>query len=161
MTDLGKYDMKKQKLKIYCFWTTAPQHDQDCKRLEKIQPYHCGFKHTESVEQSSESVKITNSDSGWGCLANYGKLTFENYSHVDNDISVHGALSDAEILNFAHLDEDKEEDEEEQLPIPIPKGTYITAEASTMPSHKPMKDHLTFLLYANASGDLKVKQLLE
>ncbi|UYV61092.1 hypothetical protein LAZ67_1003374 [Cordylochernes scorpioides] len=42
----------------------------------------------------------------------------------------------------------------------MPKRTYITAEANTMPGHKPMKDRLTLLLCANASGDLKVKPLL-
>ncbi|UYV74075.1 hypothetical protein LAZ67_11002039 [Cordylochernes scorpioides] len=33
--------------------------------------------------------------------------------------SVHGALTEAEILNLAHLDEDEVEDEEEQPPIPV------------------------------------------
>ncbi|UYV80139.1 hypothetical protein LAZ67_18001814 [Cordylochernes scorpioides] len=42
----------------------------------------------------------------------------------------------------------------------MPKRTYITAEANTMPGHKPMKDRLTLLLCANASRDLKVKPLL-
>ncbi|UYV79264.1 hypothetical protein LAZ67_17001849 [Cordylochernes scorpioides] len=42
----------------------------------------------------------------------------------------------------------------------MPKRTYITAEANTMPGHKPKKDRLTLLLCANASGDLKVKPLL-
>ena len=79
----------------------------------------CGFKQTENVEQSSEPPKITNSDSGWGLLPNYGELTFEDYAHVDDDISVHGALTDAELLNLAPLDEDEEENEEEQPPIPV------------------------------------------
>ncbi|UYV72563.1 SETMAR [Cordylochernes scorpioides] len=70
----------------------------------------CGFKHTESVEQSSESLKIANSDSGWGRLTNYGDLTFENYSHVNEDISVHGSLTDANILNSTHLVQDEKED---------------------------------------------------
>lgn len=42
----------------------------------------------------------------------------------------------------------------------MPKRTYITAEENAMPGHKPMKDRLTLLLCANASGDLKVKPLL-
>jgi hypothetical protein len=42
----------------------------------------------------------------------------------------------------------------------MPKRTYITEEENAMPGHKPMKDRLTLLLCANASGDLKVKPLL-
>nr|XP_020452715.1 tigger transposable element-derived protein 1 [Monopterus albus] len=42
----------------------------------------------------------------------------------------------------------------------MPKRTYITAEENAMPGHKPMKDRLTLLLCANASGDLKIKPLL-
>ncbi|PNF40558.1 hypothetical protein B7P43_G07603 [Cryptotermes secundus] len=42
----------------------------------------------------------------------------------------------------------------------MPKQTYITAEDNALPSHKPMKDHLTLLFCANASGDLKIKPLL-
>lgn len=41
----------------------------------------------------------------------------------------------------------------------MPRDTYITEEENAMPSHKPMKDHLTLLLCANVSGDLKVKPL--
>ncbi|UYV82098.1 hypothetical protein LAZ67_21000825 [Cordylochernes scorpioides] len=61
--------------------------------------------------------KMTNSDSGWERLPNSGELAFEDYSHVDDNISVHGALTDDDIFNLAHLDE--EEDEEEQSPIPV------------------------------------------
>ena len=42
----------------------------------------------------------------------------------------------------------------------MPRRTYITAEEKTMPGHKPMKDRLTLLFCANASGDLKIKPLL-
>jgi hypothetical protein len=42
----------------------------------------------------------------------------------------------------------------------MPKRTYITAEENAMLGHKPMKDRLTLLLCANASGDFKVKPLL-
>lgn len=42
----------------------------------------------------------------------------------------------------------------------MPKRTYILAEEKAMPSHKPMKDGLTLLFCANASGDFKVKPLL-
>ncbi|XP_061899525.1 tigger transposable element-derived protein 1-like [Entelurus aequoreus] len=42
----------------------------------------------------------------------------------------------------------------------MPKKTYITREEKSLPGHKPMKDRLTLLLCANASGDCKVKPLL-
>nr|XP_033807654.1 tigger transposable element-derived protein 1-like [Geotrypetes seraphini] len=42
----------------------------------------------------------------------------------------------------------------------MPKRTYITAEENALLGHKPMKDHLTLLFCANASGDFKVKPLL-
>ena len=42
----------------------------------------------------------------------------------------------------------------------IPKRTYITEEEKALPGHKPMKDRLTLLFCANASGDLKIKPLL-
>ncbi|XP_007424618.1 tigger transposable element-derived protein 1-like [Python bivittatus] len=42
----------------------------------------------------------------------------------------------------------------------MPKRTYITEEENAMPGHKPMKDRLTLLFCANASGDFKVKPLL-
>ncbi|CAH2315065.1 tigger transposable element-derived 1-like [Pelobates cultripes] len=42
----------------------------------------------------------------------------------------------------------------------MPKRTFITEEETSLPGHKPMKDRLTFLFCANASGDLKIKPLL-
>ncbi|XP_045141367.1 tigger transposable element-derived protein 1-like isoform X2 [Echinops telfairi] len=42
----------------------------------------------------------------------------------------------------------------------MPKRTYITTEEKKSPGHKPLKDRLTLLLCANASGDLKIKPLL-
>ncbi|XP_068250614.1 tigger transposable element-derived protein 1-like [Palaemon carinicauda] len=42
----------------------------------------------------------------------------------------------------------------------MPRRTFITAEEKTVPGHKPMKDRLTLLLCANASGDCKIKPLL-
>lgn len=42
----------------------------------------------------------------------------------------------------------------------MPKRTHITQEEQKLPGHKPMKDRLTLLLCANASGDLKIKPLL-
>ncbi|XP_069188071.1 tigger transposable element-derived protein 1 isoform X1 [Procambarus clarkii] len=40
------------------------------------------------------------------------------------------------------------------------KRTYITQEEQSLPGHKPMKDRVTLVLCANASGDCKVKPLL-
>ncbi|XP_063307083.1 tigger transposable element-derived protein 1-like isoform X3 [Pelobates fuscus] len=42
----------------------------------------------------------------------------------------------------------------------MPKRTFITEEETSLPGHKPMKDRLTLLFCANASGDLKIKPLL-
>ncbi|XP_068204478.1 tigger transposable element-derived protein 1-like isoform X2 [Palaemon carinicauda] len=42
----------------------------------------------------------------------------------------------------------------------LPKRTYITAEENLVVGHKPMKDRLSLLLCANASGDCKIKPLL-
>nr|XP_053643175.1 tigger transposable element-derived protein 1-like [Cherax quadricarinatus]XP_053643176.1 tigger transposable element-derived protein 1-like [Cherax quadricarinatus]XP_053643177.1 tigger transposable element-derived protein 1-like [Cherax quadricarinatus]XP_053643178.1 tigger transposable element-derived protein 1-like [Cherax quadricarinatus] len=42
----------------------------------------------------------------------------------------------------------------------MPSRTYITEEEKALPGHKPMKDRLTLLMCANASGDCKVKPLL-
>ncbi|XP_051909559.1 tigger transposable element-derived protein 1-like [Hippocampus zosterae] len=42
----------------------------------------------------------------------------------------------------------------------MPKRTYITREEKSLRGHKPMKDRLTLLLCANATGDCKVKPLL-
>nr|XP_053650562.1 tigger transposable element-derived protein 1-like [Cherax quadricarinatus] len=42
----------------------------------------------------------------------------------------------------------------------MPKRIFITQEEKALPEHKPMKDRLTLLFCANASGDFKVKPLL-
>ena len=42
----------------------------------------------------------------------------------------------------------------------MPRRTYITKEETTLPGHKPIKNQLTLLFCANASGDCKVKPLL-
>jgi hypothetical protein len=42
----------------------------------------------------------------------------------------------------------------------VPNRTYITKEEKSLPGHKPMKDRLTLLWGANASGDTKLKPLL-
>jgi len=43
----------------------------------------------------------------------------------------------------------------------MPKRTYITKEEKFMPGYnKPMKDRITLLFCANASGDLKIKPML-
>ncbi|XP_034958419.2 tigger transposable element-derived protein 1-like [Zootoca vivipara] len=42
----------------------------------------------------------------------------------------------------------------------MPKRTFLTQEEAKLPGHKPMKDHLTLLFCANASGDLKIKPML-
>ncbi|XP_023237133.1 Fanconi anemia group I protein-like [Centruroides sculpturatus] len=42
----------------------------------------------------------------------------------------------------------------------MPNRTFIIKEEKTLLGHKPMKDRLTLLFAANASGDLKIKPLL-
>ncbi|GFY27876.1 tigger transposable element-derived protein 1 [Trichonephila clavipes] len=42
----------------------------------------------------------------------------------------------------------------------MPNHTYITKDEKSVPGHKPMKDRLTLLWGANASGDMKLKPLL-
>ena len=42
----------------------------------------------------------------------------------------------------------------------MPNRTFITKEEKALPGHKPMKDRLTLMLCANASGDFKVKPML-
>ncbi|XP_068225743.1 tigger transposable element-derived protein 1-like [Palaemon carinicauda] len=42
----------------------------------------------------------------------------------------------------------------------MPHRTYITAELKRLPGHKPLKDRLTFALFASASRDCKGKPLL-
>ncbi|GFS39897.1 tigger transposable element-derived protein 1 [Trichonephila inaurata madagascariensis] len=39
----------------------------------------------------------------------------------------------------------------------MPNRTYITKDEKSVPGHKPIKDRLTLLLGANASGDMKLK----
>ncbi|GFQ69500.1 tigger transposable element-derived protein 1 [Trichonephila clavata] len=41
----------------------------------------------------------------------------------------------------------------------MPNHIYITKDEKSIPGHKPMKDRLTLLLGANASGDMKLKPL--
>lgn len=77
----------------------------------------CGFKKTGNVEQSSEPPKITNSGSEWGLLPDCRELTFEDYTHVDDDISVYGILTDTELMSMVSLDEDDEKEDEEEEPL--------------------------------------------
>lgn len=42
----------------------------------------------------------------------------------------------------------------------MPKRTFITQEEKALPGHKPMKDRLTLLFCANASGDCKMTPML-
>ena len=42
----------------------------------------------------------------------------------------------------------------------MPKRTFITQEEKALPGHKPMKDRLTLLFCANASGDCKIMPML-
>ena len=41
----------------------------------------------------------------------------------------------------------------------MPNRTYITKEEKSVPGHKPMKDSINILVYANASGDCKTKPM--
>ena len=38
--------------------------------------------------------------------------------------------------------------------------TYITKEKKSMPGHKPMKERITILVFANASDDCKIKPMV-
>lgn len=71
---------------------------------------------TDNEAQSSELPIFTSTDPGWGLLPNCGELTFEDFVQVDHDISVHGVLTDAELLD---LDNNEEENEEDQPLIPV------------------------------------------
>nr|XP_061813016.1 tigger transposable element-derived protein 1-like [Nerophis lumbriciformis] len=42
----------------------------------------------------------------------------------------------------------------------MPNRTFITQEEKSVPGHKPMKDRLTLLMCANASGDCEIKPML-
>ena len=42
----------------------------------------------------------------------------------------------------------------------MPNRTYITKEEKSMPGHKPIKDRITILACANASGDHKIKPMV-
>ncbi|CAH2253845.1 tigger transposable element-derived 1-like [Pelobates cultripes] len=42
----------------------------------------------------------------------------------------------------------------------MPKSTFIVEEETSLPGHKPMKDHVILLFCANTSGDPKIKPLL-
>ena len=42
----------------------------------------------------------------------------------------------------------------------MPKRTFITQEEKALLGHKPMKDRLTLLFCANASGDCKITPML-
>jgi hypothetical protein len=42
----------------------------------------------------------------------------------------------------------------------MPKRTFTTKEEKCIPGYKPMKDRITLLFCANASGDLKIKPVL-
>ncbi|CAH2097494.1 unnamed protein product [Euphydryas editha] len=46
-------------------------------------------------------------------------LGLDDYAQVDDDISIHGVLTDYELMNMVSLDEDEEENEEEELPTPV------------------------------------------
>lgn len=41
----------------------------------------------------------------------------------------------------------------------MPKGTFTSAEKNVLPGQKPIKNRLKQLFLANASGDLKIKQI--
>lgn len=69
----------------------------------------CGFKQTQNEEQSSVPPKATSSDPGWRLLPDFGGWPFEDYVHVNDHISVYGALTDVEL---SELDENEEETEE-------------------------------------------------
>lgn len=44
--------------------------------------------------------------------------------------------------------------------IKLPNRTFINKEEKKLAGHKPMKDRLTLLFAANATGNLKIKPLL-
>lgn len=84
-------------------------------------------------------------------VASANKKAAEDYvKHFDNLISTNGLCS-KQIFNC---------DETGLFWKKMPRRTYITRQENQLPGHKPIKDRLTLLLCANASGDLKIKPLL-
>lgn len=86
-----------------------------------------------------------------GEAASADKRAAENYIHHFETMTQRNGFCSHQVFNC---------DETGLFWKKMPRRTYITQEEKKMPGHKPMKDRLTLLLCANASGDLKIKPLL-
>lgn len=112
------------------------------KNVSHITLHNCfrksGFKQTENDGPISQPPNHTNSILGWELLPDCGPLTFQEYVQVDDDIGVHGVLTDAELLDLPSQDDDGEENEEEEIeeppPVPVTLSEARTA-LSTLRSY--------------------------
>ena len=129
----------------------------------------------DDIKKKSASTSDSESDSSFTFKASRG--WFEKFRHRTgiHRVSRHGEAASADqaaaekyVAEFDRFVTDEEFvpqqvfncDETGLFWKKMPANTYITKDETKLPGHKPMKDRLTLLLCANASGDCKIKPLL-